>query len=86
MELIERTAPDLILMDIRLKEEEDGIAVAGRVRDRFGIPLIYVTASDDGETLARADLTQPCGYIKKPITTANLREAIESAFLKRRAD
>ena len=83
MELIERTSPDLVLMDIRLKGPEDGIAVAGWVRERFGIPVVYLTASDDRETLKRAERSQPSGYVKKPIATASLRSAIETALARR---
>ena len=82
--LIEKTSPDVVLMDIRLKGPEDGIAVAGLLREKFDLPVIYLTASDDRETLKRAARTEPSGYVKKPITTASLRSAIETALSRRR--
>ncbi len=84
LEMIEKTTPDLVLMDIRLKGNEDGIQVADLVRERLDIPVVYLTAYEDQGTLDRAGRTQAFGYIKKPIATASLKGAIEIALSKHR--
>ena len=84
LQLIRKTAPDLVLMDIRLKGSVDGIEVAGQIRDQLDIPVVYLTAYEDRVTLERASHTQAFGYIKKPIATASLRGSIEMAIAKHR--
>src|SRR5579884_2587734 len=67
----ETMKPDLALMDIRIKGEMDGTEVARVFRTQFNIPVIYLTAHADAETLDRAKLAQPLGYITKPFRKAN---------------
>jgi CheY-like chemotaxis protein len=74
--------PDLVLMDIMLKGEIDGIHAAGEIRKRFNIPVIYLTAYSDEETLQRAKLTEPYGYILKPFEENDLRTTIEIALYR----
>jgi len=74
--------PDLILMDIVLIGDMDGIQAAGEIRARFDIPVIYITAYSDEEILERAKLTEPFGYIIKPFEDRELRSAIEVALYK----
>lgn len=74
--------PDLVLMDIMLKGEIDGIHAAGEIRRRFNIPVIYLTAYSDEETLQRAKMTEPYGYILKPFEEDDLRTAIEIALYR----
>ncbi len=76
------TQPDLVLMDIRLKGQMDGVEAAGQIRDRFNIPVVYVTAYADDDTLRRAKITQPFGYILKPFETRELHTTIEMALYK----
>ncbi|MFN6463693.1 MAG: ATP-binding protein [Nostoc sp. DedVER02] len=76
------THPELILMDIILKGEMDGIATASKIREQLDVPIIFVTAYGDDHTLERAKITQPFGYIVKPFTTKDLRIAIEIGLLK----
>ena len=76
------TSPDLVLMDIRINGEIDGIQVADKVRREFDVPVVYLTAYEDRDTLARASLTQAFGYIKKPIASASLQGSIEMAISK----
>jgi len=86
-EALEKAAelrPDLVLMDIRLRGDMDGIAAADQVRARFDIPVIYLTAYADKETLARAKVTEPYGYILKPYQERELHTAIEIALYKHR--
>lgn len=64
---VEKFLPDLVLMDIRLHGEMDGIEAAEHIRSRFKIPIIYLTAFSDENTVKRAKETQPSGFIiKKP--------------------
>jgi PAS domain S-box-containing protein len=79
---IEETQPDLILMDIRIKGGMDGIETAGRIMARWDIPIIYVTAHADHETLRRAKVTEPLGYVLKPFSERELQIAVEIAIYK----
>jgi PAS domain S-box-containing protein len=72
--------PDLILMDIRLKGEMDGIQAAEQIWNRLQIPIIYATGFSDRDTLERAKLTRPFGYILKPIEERELYAAVETAL------
>jgi PAS domain S-box-containing protein len=82
----ERTRPDLVLMDIRIKGDMDGIEAARDIRERFDIPVVYLTAHADRETLERAKLAEPLGYLIKPFQGAELQASIEMALHKQRAD
>ena len=84
LRVIRKTTPDLVLMDIRIKGTVDGIQVAEQVRQEFDIPVIYLTAYEDRETLERASQTQAFGYIKKPIASSSLQGSIEMAISKHR--
>jgi PAS domain S-box-containing protein len=84
LKLIRESAPDLVLMDIMLKGDEDGIQLAGQVRDQMDIPVVYLTAYEDKAILARASSTQAFGYIRKPIASASLKGSIEMALSKHR--
>ena len=74
--------PDLILMDIKLKGEMDGIEAAEIIHDRFDIPVVYLTAFADEETLERAKITEPFGYLLKPFEEQDLQSTIEMALYK----
>jgi len=74
--------PDLVLMDIVLEGEMDGIEAAGIIRSRFDIPLVYLTAYADDKTLERAKITEPFGYILKPFEDRDVHSTIEMAFYK----
>lgn len=76
----EETLPDVVLMDIMLDSEMDGIETAEIIRRRFGVPIIYLTAHADKETRERAALTEPLGYLVKPVTTFDLCSALEQAL------
>jgi PAS domain S-box-containing protein len=75
-------APDMVLMDIRIRGEMDGAATARLLRERFEIPVVYLTAHADNETLGRAKEAQPLGYIMKPFQEASLHAGIEMALHK----
>jgi PAS domain S-box-containing protein len=72
--------PDLVLMDIRLKGEMDGIEAAQQIWESLQIPVIYVTGHSDQSTLERAKITAPFGYILKPLKERELYVAIETAL------
>jgi len=82
LRLVHETQPDLILMDITLKGDMDGIAVARQVRSTLKIPVVYLTAHADDATLKRARLTEPYGYILKPFSDRELKTTIEMALYK----
>lgn len=83
---VETDEPDLILMDIKLRGEMDGVEAALQIRKRFDIPLIYLTAHADGRVLERAKITGPYGYIVKPVFEHDLHSNIEMALYKSRMD
>lgn len=74
--------PALILMDIYLAGEIDGIETAGKIRKMKDIPVVYLTAWSDEEILERARLTEPFGYIVKPFERRELVSTIEMALYK----
>lgn len=76
----EESNPDLVLMDIVLQGEMDGIEAAEHIRTRFNIPVVYLTAYSDGKTLGRAKITEPFGYIIKPFKERELQINIEIAL------
>jgi len=75
--------PDLVLMDIRIQGELDGIETAGLIGETHRTPVIYLTSYSDDTTLARAALTGAYGYLLKPFQDRDLRTAIEVALQKR---
>lgn len=83
---IEEIRPDVILMDIKLNGDQDGIEIAEVIKARFKIPVIYLTAYADGETLRRAKITEPYGYILKPFKSRELNAIIEMARYKHQAE
>jgi two-component system, cell cycle sensor histidine kinase and response regulator CckA len=78
--------PDLVLMDIRIKGEVDGIETAVIIRERFDIPFIFLTAHTDQQTIDRAKMTGASGFLSKPIHHTSLATTIEMAIHKHRAD
>lgn len=69
--------PDLVLMDIRLSGEMDGVEAAARIREGLDVPVVYLTAMVDEETLRRAKVTKPYGYLLKPFELEDLGNTIE---------
>lgn len=76
------TRPDLILMDIRLHGQMDGVQAATQIRASLDVPIIYLTAHADDETLARVKATEPEGYVLKPFRDRELKAVIEMALHK----
>ncbi|MBP1658083.1 MAG: multi-sensor hybrid histidine kinase [Bacteroidetes bacterium] len=81
-----RHRPDLVLMDIMLKGDVDGITAADRIRDLYGLPIVYLTAYADDSTLQRAKVTDAFGYILKPFEERELSITIEMALYKHRME
>jgi len=79
---IQTLKPDLVLMDIVLKGETDGIKTAELIKNRFDVPVIYLTAYSDEKTFERAKLTEPYGFIVKPAGIYELKCNIKNAFNK----
>ena len=82
----ERTRPDLIIMDIHIRGDVDGVDAARTIRQRFDIPAVYLTAHADAETLSRAKLAEPLGYIIKPFQEPEMQATIEMALHKQSID
>jgi CheY-like chemotaxis protein len=79
----ELMSPDLILMDIIIKGSIDGIEAACRIRTKFKIPIIFLTAHSDQRTRQRAKVAEPNGYLLKPFHEAELDHVIKSTLSTR---
>lgn len=80
---VREEAPDLILMDISLDGALDGIETAEILTTKYNIPVIYLSGMSTRETLQRAKITEPYGFLLKPFDSRELEIAIEMAFIKR---
>jgi len=78
--------PDLVLMDIRIAGPADGIQTASLIRERYQLPVVYLTANADAEMLERALATEPAGYLVKPYNLPSLRTTIEVALRRHEAE
>ncbi len=79
---VEQSAPDLVLMDIGLKGEIDGIEAAKRIRALFQIPVVFLTGFADEITMAKAQEVNPSGFILKPISEEELKKTLENILKK----
>ena len=86
IEVIKTMNPNLILMDIMLDGDMDGVETAKQIRTFFNIPIIYLTAYSDDKILRRAVVTEPYGYIIKPFKDNELRTVIEIALYKHKIE
>lgn len=84
--IAEQKHPALAIMDIHIKGDMDGTETARILRDRFDIPVVYLTAHADRETLGRAKRAEPLGYLVKPFQETELQASIEIALHKHRSD
>jgi len=78
--------PDLVLMDVRLAGEIDGTEAAGKIRELGDIPVVYLTAHSDPQTIARVTSSEPFGYILKPFAERELHIQIEIALYRHSAE
>jgi len=79
IELAADTKPDIALMDIRLRGDIDGIDTARMLKERFALPVIFITAYSDLKMRSRALDLNPAGYIVKPIREVELKNTLEEA-------
>ena len=86
IELARSLQPDLVLMDIQLGGAMDGITAAQAIRAERAIPIVFLTAFEADDMLARAQLTEPFGYILKPFSARELRTVIEMALYRSATD
>lgn len=86
LEQIAALRPDLVLMDIVMPGETDGIETADRVRTQFNLPIVFLTAYADADTLQRAKITEPFGYVLKPFQPQELNIAIQIALARHRSE
>lgn len=82
IELAGSEHPDIVLMDIMLKGNMNGIEAANTIRSKYSIPIIFLTAYADESTLSKAKITEPYGYILKPFKEIDLHTTIEMAIYK----
>ena len=82
IELAGEEHPDIILMDIMLKGDMNGIEAAEKIRELYSIPVVFLTAYADESTLSKAKVTEPYGYILKPFKEIDLHTTIEMAVYK----
>src|SRR5437870_1363294 len=82
VEMAGRLMPDLALMDVQLAGAMDGIEAAGLIWDRFRIPVVYLTANSDEESISRAASTEAYGYLHKPVQERELSSTIQIALQK----
>jgi CheY-like chemotaxis protein len=83
---VEAAAPDLVLMDMKLQGALDGIQTASQLRERYGLPVVFLTAHSEESTIERAKRAEPYGYILKPFSVHELVIAIEVAHHKHGVD
>jgi two-component system, response regulator PdtaR len=84
IQIAEQLRPDLVLMDVRLGDESDGVIAATIIRDRFAIPSLFVTAHGDLVTRMRAEAASPAGFIEKPFAPDTLARSIAEALSRKR--
>ncbi|MCU0372257.1 MAG: ATP-binding protein [Ignavibacteria bacterium] len=86
LEMCETAAPDVILMDIKMGKGMDGIETQKIIREKYNIPVIYLTSYSDPVTVSRAKITEPYGYIIKPFDERELHTTIEMAVHKHKTE
>lgn len=84
--MVDAHRPDLVLMDIHLEGEVDGIEAAREIQSRFRTPVVYLTAYAEAGTLARAETTRPYGYLLKPFEARALEATLRMALARRQAE
>jgi transcriptional regulator with GAF, ATPase, and Fis domain len=80
--VLRETPFDLVLLDINLKDDRDGIGLAREIRLRYGLPFVYITAYVDEQTMAQAEASHPYGYVVKPFKPADIQAAVQLAHYR----
>ena len=78
--LVEQFRPDLVLMDIKLRDGIDGVEAAQRIRLKHDIPIVFMTAFGDEQTIRRANTATPYGFLVKPFRPAQLSRILNAAL------
>lgn len=86
LQSISRCKPDLILMDIGLKGDSDGIQTASAIREKVDVPIVFMTGMMDDELLERAKAVEPYGYLLKPVEDGGLHSLLQIAHFKHKAE
>lgn len=86
LDMVELHKPDLVIMDIVLNGEQDGIKTAEIIRDKWSTPVVFLTAYADTDRLEQAKLTYPFGYLLKPFQDRDLKITVEMALYAARLD
>ncbi len=82
LDIIAIHQPDLILLDVNIEGTKDGIEIAGIINDKYKFPFIFITSYSDKETLDRAKVTMPYGYIVKPFNERDIVSTVEMALFR----
>jgi DNA-binding NarL/FixJ family response regulator len=82
----ESTFPDLVLMDIMLRGEINGIEAAKEIKERFGVPVVFLTACSDSKIVESAWKTGPSGYVVKPFDEKDLQKSISVALQRHKME
>ena len=80
LQLVAEESPDLILLDIELSGDKSGVDVASEVLEKWAIPVVFLTAYSDDQTLVKVKQTKPMGYITKPFTENDIKIAVMMAL------
>lgn len=86
IEIVGRQKPDLVMMDIILQGDMEGVEAAETIRDKWGIPVVFLTAYADTDHLEKAKLAYPFGYLLKPFQEKDLKITLEMALYAARVD
>ena len=86
LQMFENENPDLVLIDIKLGEKEDGIELAEILKEKYDTPFIFITANSDTATLERAKKVNPLAFLVKPFSQVDLHASIEIAFNNYKSD
>ncbi len=86
LDSISRQAPDLILMDVMLQGRMDGIQTAGKILEKWSIPVIFVSGMYNEEIIQRAAKTLPYAYLRKPVEEHQLIAEVRLALFRRQAE
>ena len=86
LKLIEKQRPDLVLLDINLEGDADGVMLAQDINEQFKIPFVYLTSNADNLTINRVKRTKPAGFILKPFNEKDLKSNIEIALFSKVTD
>ena len=86
VKLAVETKPDLIIMDIILSDDMDGIDATRKIKSQIDVPVVYLTGNADTRTFTRASETLHLGYLIKPVTRDNLKSVISTALQRHKLE